>query len=117
MPHIQSPGRRGDATHPLERKNENYSSIEEPLSKGDDGMRTIFYIAAAIYIAAASCAWAGTFDGLAAAASAKPPTPLFMQPGTIVKTEFKSNIRPDTDADLEADFASVAQAGAKNRNQ
>ena len=57
------------------------------------------------------------FYGLAAAASAKPPTPLFMQPGTIVKTEFKSNIRPDTDADLEADFASVAQAGAKNRNQ
>ena len=80
-------------------------------------MRTIFYIAAAIYIAAASCAWAGTFDGLAAAASAKPPTPLFMQPGTIVKTEFKANIRPDSDADMEADFASVAQAGAKNRNQ
>ena len=73
-------------------------------------MRTIFYIAAAIYIAAASCAWAGTFDGLAAAASAKPPTPLFLQPGSIVKTEFKSNIRTDSDADLEADFSSVAQA-------
>ena len=80
-------------------------------------MRTIFYIAAAIFIAAASCAWAGTFDGLAAAARAKPPTPLFLQPGSIVKTEFKSNIRPDSDADLDADFSSAAQAGAKNRNQ
>jgi len=80
-------------------------------------MRTIFYIAAAIYIAAASCAWAGTFDGLAAAASAKPPTPLFLQPGSIVKTEFKSNIRTDSDADLDADFSSVAQASAKSRNQ
>ncbi len=80
-------------------------------------MRTIFYIAAAIYIAAASCAWAGTFDGLAAAASAKPPTPLFLQPGSIVKTEFKSNVRTDSDADLEADFSSVAQASAKSRNQ
>jgi hypothetical protein len=80
-------------------------------------MRNFFYIAAAIYIAAASCAWAGTFDGLAAAASAKPPTPLFLQPGSIVKTEFKSNIRTDSDADLDADFSSAAQAGAKNRNQ
>jgi hypothetical protein len=80
-------------------------------------MRTIFYIAAAIYIAAASCAWAGTFDGLAAAASVKPPTPLFLQPGSIVKTEFKSNIRGDSDADLDAGFSSVAQAGAKSRNQ
>jgi hypothetical protein len=80
-------------------------------------MRTIFYIAAAIFIAAASCAWAGTFDGLAAAASAKPPTPLFLQPGSIVKTEFKSNIRADSDADLNADFSSEAQAGTKSRNQ
>ena len=80
-------------------------------------MRTISYIAAAIFIAAASCAWAGTFDGLAAAASAKPPTPLFLQPGSIVKTEFKANIQTDSDADLDADFASAAQAGAKNRNQ
>ncbi len=80
-------------------------------------MRKIFFIAAAIYIAAASCAWAGTFDGLAAAASVKPPTPLFMQPGSIVKTEFKANIRPDSDADLGADFSSVAQAAAKNQAQ
>ncbi len=80
-------------------------------------MRTIFHIAAAIFIAAASCAWAGTFDGLAAAASATPPTPLFLQPGSIVKTEFKPTPRSDSDADLEADFSSVAQAAAKNSNQ
>ncbi len=80
-------------------------------------MRTIIHIAAAIFIAAASCAWAGTFEGLAAAASAKPPTPLFMQPGSIVKTEFKSNPTSDSDVDLEADFSSVAQAAARNSNQ
>jgi len=82
-------------------------------------MKTIFYIAAAIFIAAASCAWAGTFEGLAAAVSAKPPTPLFMQPGSIVKTEFKPNPTSDsdTDMDLEADFSSVAQAAAKNSSQ
>ncbi len=80
-------------------------------------MRTIFVFAAAIYIAAASCVWAGTFDGLAAAASATPPTPLYMQPGSIVKTEFKSNIRSDSDVDLDADFSSVAQAAGKKTNQ
>jgi hypothetical protein len=101
---------------PTARKKRRYSSIQEWLSKGDDGMRTIFHIAAAIYIAAASCAWAGTFDGLAAAASAKPPTPLFMQPGSIVKTEFKST-RSDSDMDLEAEFSSVAQAAARSSNK
>ena len=102
---------------PTARNKRRYSSIQEWLSKGDDGMRTIFHIAAAISIAAASCAWAGTFDGLAAVASAKPPTPLFMQPGSIVKTEFKSNPRSDSDMDLEAEFSSVAQAAARNSNQ
>ncbi len=102
---------------PTARNKRRYSSIQEWLSKGDDGMRTIIHIAAAISIAAASCAWAGTFDGLAAAASAKPPTPLFMQPGSIVKTEFKSNPRSDADMDLEAEFSSVAQAAARNSNQ
>ena len=40
-----------------------------------------------------------------------------MQPGSIVKTEFKSNPKSDSDMDLEADFSSVAQAAAKNSNQ
>jgi hypothetical protein len=109
--------REGGFMKPTARKKRRYSSIQEWLSKGDLGMRTIFHIAAAIYIAAASCAWAGTFDGLAAAASAKPPTPLFLQPGSIVKTEFKSNPRSDSDMDLEAEFSSVAQAAAKNSNK
>ncbi len=100
-----------------ENKVKNIPPLEERLSKGDDGMRIILSIAAAIYFAAATCACAGTFDTLAAAAADRPPAPFYMQPGSVVKTEFKSNIRTDSDVDLEADFSNVAQAAAKNTTQ
>ena len=56
----------------------------------------------AIFFVTASWVCAGNFEVLADAGIIRPPTPLHA-PGTLVKAEFKSNIKTTSDMDLESD--------------
>ncbi len=94
-----------------------YSSTRKQVSKGDTGMGKIVTIAAAIVVLTASWVCAGGFQGLADAAAVRPLTPLYIQPGTITKVEFKSNMRTNSDMELDSDIPlaePVAASGGPN---
>lgn len=65
-------------------------------------MGRICTIATAIFFVTASWVCAGNFEVLADAGIIRPPTPLHA-PGTLVKAEFKSNIKTTSDMELESD--------------
>ncbi|MBI5250269.1 MAG: hypothetical protein HY912_12310 [Desulfomonile tiedjei] len=65
-------------------------------------MGRICTIATAILLLTASWVCAGNFEVLADAGIIKPPTPLHV-PGTLVKADFKSNIKTTSDMELESD--------------
>lgn len=91
---------------PARQKNFNNPkscSVGEPLLKGDIPMGKTFTIAMAIVLLAASWGSAGNFEVLADAGLVRAPTPLHIKPGTLVKAEFKSNLKTTSDVDLEAD--------------
>ncbi len=77
-------------------------------------MTRILSTAAAIFFLAASFAAAGTFDALAEATGTGLPTPVYLQPGSVVKTEFKGNITADVDAELGSVLSPVTPATAKS---
>ncbi len=81
-----------------------YSSTRKQVSKGDTGMGKIVTIAAAIVVLTASWVCAGGFQGLADAAAARPLTPLYIQPENVTKVEFKSNLRTNSDMELDSDI-------------
>ena len=57
-------------------------------------MAKLSLIAAAIVVLTASWVCAGNFEMLAAAGISKPPAPLHIRSGDVVKAEFKSNLNP-----------------------
>ncbi|MFH1115007.1 MAG: hypothetical protein V1792_13935 [Pseudomonadota bacterium] len=62
-----------------------------------------FTIAVAIVLLTASWGTAGNFEVLADAGLVRAPAPLHIKPGTLVKAEFKSNLKTTSDLDSEAD--------------
>jgi hypothetical protein len=81
-----------------------HSSTRKQVPKGDTGMGKIVTTAAAIVVLTASWVCAGSFQGLADAASVRPLTPLYIQPGTVTKVEFKSNLKANSDMEMESDI-------------
>jgi len=77
-------------------------------------MGKTFTIAMAIVLLAASWGSAGNFEVLADAGLIRVPTPLHIKPGTLVKAEFKSNLRTTSDVDLEADSLFPEKVAAQN---
>jgi hypothetical protein len=67
-------------------------------------MGKIVTTAAAIVVLTASWVCAGSFQGLADAASVRPVAPLHIQPGTVTKVEFKSSMKTHADLELESDI-------------
>ncbi|AFM26695.1 hypothetical protein Desti_4056 [Desulfomonile tiedjei DSM 6799] len=84
-------------------RDQGCSSPRGTVSKGDTRMGRICSIATAILLLTASWVCAGNFELLADAGVVRPPTPLYAAPGTVVKAEFKSNIRTVSDTELESD--------------
>ncbi len=66
-------------------------------------MGRLFLIAAVTVLFWASWASAGNFDVLAQSGVIRPPTQPYLQPGAVVKTEFKSSLKTTSDEDLESD--------------
>ncbi len=83
-------------------KDRSCSSIRGTVAKGDTSMGRICTIATAILLLTASWVCAGNFEVLADAGIIKAPTPLHVA-GTLVKAEFKSNIKTTADMELETD--------------
>jgi hypothetical protein len=80
-------------------------------------MGKIVTTAAAIVVLTASWVCAGSFQGLADAAAVRPLTPLYIQPGTVTKVEFKSNMRTNSDMEADSDIPvaePVAASGGPN---
>lgn len=67
-------------------------------------MRRIIVMIPALLFLAVSWAAAGTFEGLADRGVPRADAPLFIKPGTVVKAEFKSNLRDSGDMELESDL-------------
>ena len=84
------------------------------VSKGDTGMGKIVTTAAAIVVLTASWVCAGSFQGLADAAAERPLTSLHIQPGSLTKVEFKSNMRTNSDIELESDIPLAEPAAASS---
>jgi hypothetical protein len=97
-------GRREYETHPPKSKNLKSSSSREQLMKGDIPMGKIFTMAVAIVMLTASWGSAGNFEALADAGAVRAPTPLYIKPGTLIKAEFKSNLRTTSDMDADSLF-------------
>src|SRR5512139_1877877 len=104
-----SQGRRVHETRREQDRDYKHPFRKERISKGDSGMIRTLSTAAAIFFLAASFAAAGTFDVLAEATGTGLPTPVYLQPGSVVKTEFKGNITPDVDAELGSVLSPVTQ--------
>ncbi len=85
----------------------------EQLPKGDTVMARFFLIAAAILVLTASWVCAGTFEMLADAEISRPPTPLHINAGDVVKAEFKSNVARNFEIELETDTLLPEPASAK----
>src|SRR5208283_5663785 len=83
-------------------KDQRYSPKGEQLSKGDAVMAKLSLIAAALVVLTASWVCAGNFEMLAAAGISKPPAPLHIRSGDVVKAEFKSNLNTNSDIELES---------------
>jgi hypothetical protein len=75
-------------------------------------MGRISFITAAILLLTASWVCAGNFEVLAGAGVIRPAAPLNIQPGTLVKAEFKSNMRTTSDVELDADFGIPQEVAA-----
>jgi hypothetical protein len=70
-------------------------------------MGRLFLIAAVTALFLASWATAGNFDVLAQSGVIKPPAQSYLEPGAVVKTEFKSSLKTTSDEDLESDSNSL----------
>lgn len=90
------------------------SSDSEQFLKGDIPMGKIFTIALAFVLLTASWVCAGNFEVLQDAGVVRVPTPLYIKPGTLVKAEFKSNIKATSDADIDADRLFPEKVSASN---
>jgi hypothetical protein len=110
-------GRRVTKTRREFEQDYKHPSQKERISKGDSGMKRTISTAAAIFFLAASFAAGGTFDGLAVATGSGLSKPVYLQPGSVVKTEFKANIGTDFDARLDTALTPIAQAAAKSSSQ
>ena len=71
-------------------------------------------MAVAIVLLTASWGSAGNFEVLADAGLVRAPTPLHIRPGTLVKAEFKSNMKTTSDLDFEADSLFPEKVAAQN---
>ncbi len=89
-------------------------SFEEQRLKGDIPMGKTFTVAVAIVLLTASWGSAGNFEVLADAGLVRAPTPLHIRPGTLVKAEFKSNMKTTSDLDFEADSLFPEKVAAQN---
>jgi hypothetical protein len=76
-------------------------------------MGRVCTIATAILFLTASWVCAGNFEVLADAGMIRPPTQLQAAPGTVVKAEFKSNIKKTSDMELESDSLFPEPVSAK----
>jgi hypothetical protein len=66
-------------------------------------MAKICVTTAAILLFAASWVSAGTFEVLARSATAQPPEPFYLTPGTVVRAQFSTNMRTQSDVAPESD--------------
>lgn len=80
-------------------------------------MGKVYAITAAIVLLTASWVCAGNFEVLADAGVVRPSAPLFIKPGTLVKAEFKSNLKATSDMELDADTLLPEQVSTKNAPQ
>ncbi len=94
-------------------KDQKLSSKGEQLSKGDAVMARIFLTSAAIVVLTASWVCAGNFEALANAGIGRPPTPLHIGFGKVVKTEFKADLNKNSGMQLESDALFPEQAPAR----
>lgn len=90
------------------------ASGEESPAKGDTPMVRSCAVAVAIMLLTASWVGAGNFEVLAEAGVVRAPTPLYIKPGTLVKAEFKSNLKTSSDLDVESDALFPEKVSAKN---
>lgn len=93
--------------------NAQCSSERDQLPKGDLPMGKINLVAAAMVLLTASWVCAGNFEVLADAGIIKAPTPLYIKPGTVVKAEFKSNLRTTSDVEMDAESLFPERVSAK----
>lgn len=63
-------------------------------------MEKIYSLAAAIVFIAVSLAGAGNFEVLGDAGVVSVPTPIYIKPGTVVKADFRSNLKTTSDTEL-----------------
>jgi len=77
-------------------------------------MGKICSFAAAILYLTTCWAVAGNFEVLAGTGMVTSPTPIHIKPGTIVKAEFKSNLRTASDVDMESEAILPEKVSAKN---
>lgn len=77
-------------------------------------MGKTFTIAVAIVLLTASWGSAGNFEVLADAGLVRAPAPLHIKPGTLVKAEFRSNLKTTPDLDFEADSLFPENVAAQN---
>ena len=101
----------------LNPKNQTCSPNGEQLPKGDAVMARLFIVAAAIVVLTASWVSAGNFEMLADAAISRPPTPLHINAGDVVKAEFKSNLKRNFEIELESDTLLPEPAAAKETSR
>lgn len=76
-------------------------------------MGRVCTITTAILFLTASWVCAGNFEVLADAGVVRPPTQLQAAPGTVVKAEFKSNVKSTSDMELESDSLFPEPVAAK----
>lgn len=76
-------------------------------------MGKINLVAAAMVLLTASWVCAGNFEVLADAGVIKAPTPLYIKPGTVVKAEFKSNLKTTSDVEMDSDSLFPERVSAK----
>ena len=94
-------------------KDQRCSPQRKQLSKGDAVMARILFISAAIVVLTASWVCAGNFEALAKAGIDRPPTPLHIGFGKVVKTEFKADLNKNPGMELESDALFPEPASAR----
>jgi hypothetical protein len=77
-------------------------------------MGKIYSVMAAIIFLTASFGWAGNFEVLGDSGVVSVPTPIYIKAGTVVKAEFRSNLKTTSDMEMESDTIVPEKVSAKN---